>query len=397
MSAWYNDRPAREVVYQAIKYQQRDGWSHRDVLRLSHPKPPSVQHKEIYHWITEGWDGVGDIPHPDEALQQIWAFERVKRATTAEEVASLIREYRLLREAVPTQWLKSAPVWEALLTDIPMTALIRNLATLTRLGLLTPLSEITQRVTAQLTAGKWLRQARVHPITVLSALKTYAQGHGDRGKQAWQPVASVVDALDAAFYASFGNVLPTHKRWVLALDVSGSMGYGTIAGTPGLTPRIASAAMALITASVEPCTSIVAFSTELIPVTISPHQRLDDVIRMLQGIPMGGTDCALPMLWALEHQVATDVFAIYTDSETWYGQIHPVQALQHYRAQMGIPAKLVVVGMLANAFSIADPDDPGMLDCVGFDVATPQVISDFATDFLLGASQPLSVYDLERE
>jgi 60 kDa SS-A/Ro ribonucleoprotein len=45
---------------------------------------------------------------------------------------------------------------------------------------------------------------------------------------------------------------------------------------------------------------------------------------------------------------------------------------------MGIPAQLVVVGMVANRFTIADPDDAGMLDVVGMDTATPQVITDFA-------------------
>jgi 60 kDa SS-A/Ro ribonucleoprotein len=34
--------------------------------------------------------------------------------------------------------------------------------------------------------------------------------------------------------------------------------------------------------------------------------------------------------------------------------------------------------MVSNGFSIADPADPGMLDVVGFDTATPQLISDFA-------------------
>jgi 60 kDa SS-A/Ro ribonucleoprotein len=69
---------------------------------------------------------------------------------------------------------------------------------------------------------------------------------------------------------------------------------------------------------------------------------------------------------------------IYTDSETWAGSIHPAQALREYRQRMGIPAKLVVVGMVSNGFSIADPNDAGMLDVVGFDTATPTVIGDFA-------------------
>jgi 60 kDa SS-A/Ro ribonucleoprotein len=37
-----------------------------------------------------------------------------------------------------------------------------------------------------------------------------------------------------------------------------------------------------------------------------------------------------------------------------------------------------VVGMTSNGFSIADPTDGGMLDVVGFDTATPQLIAEFA-------------------
>ncbi|MGO9985301.1 MAG: TROVE domain-containing protein, partial [Rhodomicrobium sp.] len=93
--------------------------------------------------------------------------------------------------------------------------------------------------------------------------------------------------------------------------------------------------------------------------------------------PFGGTDCALPMLHAMEKGLKVDAFVVYTDSETWAGKIHPVQALKEYRTKTGIAAKLVVVGMVSNGFSIADPNDGGMLDVVGFDAAAPAVIADF--------------------
>ena len=51
----------------------------------------------------------------------------------------------------------------------------------------------------------------------------------------------------------------------------------------------------------------------------------------------------------------------------WAGKVHPHKALRAYRERTGIPAKLVVVGMTATGFSIADPDDGGMLDIAGFD------------------------------
>jgi 60 kDa SS-A/Ro ribonucleoprotein len=38
---WYISREADELAHQAVKYQQRDGWSHGDLLRLAHGIPPA--------------------------------------------------------------------------------------------------------------------------------------------------------------------------------------------------------------------------------------------------------------------------------------------------------------------------------------------------------------------
>jgi 60 kDa SS-A/Ro ribonucleoprotein len=84
------------------------------------------------------------------------------------------------------------------------------------------------------------------------------------------------------------------------------------------------------------------------------------------------------MLYAMEREREVDTFVIYTDSETWAGAVHPAEALREYRRRSGIDARLVVVGMVSNGFSIADPGDPGMLDVVGFDAATPALIAGFA-------------------
>ena len=199
------------------------------------------------------------------------------------------------------------------------------------------------------------------------------------------------DALDKAFYATFQNVEPCGKPMLLALDVSGSMDGSMIAGSC-LSAREASAAMALVTAATEPDCEIIAFSAAakgyggqwgggesgITRITLSPRMRVDSVIEKVRAIPMGCTDCALPMLYAQALEREIDTFVIYTDSETWAGDIHPAQALREYRRASGIDARLVVVGMVSNGFSIADPADQGMLDVVGFDTATPQLISDFA-------------------
>lgn len=48
-------------------------------------------------------------------------------------------------------------------------------------------------------------------------------------------------------------------------------------------------------------------------------------------VHMGGTDCALPMIYAKQQKLDVDVFIVYTDSETWFGKIHPSEALKDYR------------------------------------------------------------------
>lgn len=375
---WYEVQTPQKLAYGAIKYQSRDGWSHRDLLRLAHPKPGSQAHGIIYHWMTQGWPGVGDEPHDVEAVRQIWAFEKAKRAASEAEIVALIRDTKLPREAIPTQFLTSPSVWEALLEEMPLAAMVRNLATMTKIGLLTRTSDATKTVVKTLGDGEKIRRARLHPIALLSALTTYSGGKGVKGSATWNAVPKITDALDGAFYTAFGAVEATNKRFVLALDVSGSMGFSTIAGVAGLTPRVASSAMAMVTNAVENDVQMLAFSDTLQTMNLSRKQRLDDVLKTVDNIPMGATDCALPMLWASKTKAKVDVFVVYTDSETWFGSVHPVEALRRYREETGIAAKLIVVGMVANKFSIADPNDAGMLDVVGFDSSAPQLMSDFS-------------------
>lgn len=383
-SNWYNEKSVDQLAYQVVKYRQRGGWTHRDVLRLAHPVAVDEGHNEIFAWLT----GKGEATHP-----LIQDFERVQNADTDREVVSILQDNESLPwETIPTQFLKSPRVWEALLPNLPMTAMIRNLGRMSSIELLQPMSDAARIIADKLRNQDYLRKARVHPLNLLVALKTYQQGHGMRGKLTWQPVAQIVDALDDAFYLSFGNVESTGKRTMLALDVSGSM-TSSLAGMP-LSCREGSSAMAMVTARTEPEHVFIIFSSAgesfmesdndggwgnsgVGTFDISPRERLDDIVSRTHGLLFGGTDCALPMIYAQQMGMEIDSFLIYTDNETWAGDIHPCQALTEYRQKSGIGAKLVTVGMTSDGFSIADPNDAGTLDCVGFSTSTPQLIADF--------------------
>jgi len=272
---------------------------------------------------------------------------------------------------------------------MPPHALLRNLGNLGKCGLLVPGSQAAIDVIAKLRETAALGAARVHPIAILSAFLTYKSGHGVRGSGVWPVVTLVVDALDEAFYASFGTVEPSQGRVLMGLDVSGSMTGGDIAGVPGLTPMQGAVAMAMVTAAVEKQCIVTGFSRGLTLLDVSPRRRMDDNIAALRNLPFETTDCSLPMVYAGMKGIEVDTFVIYTDNETYAGKMHPFRALQAYRAAFNAKAKLVVVGMTSTGFTIADPSDAGMMDVVGFDTAAPQAISQFAKGFTGPLDRPL--------
>jgi 60 kDa SS-A/Ro ribonucleoprotein len=399
ISRWYNEKSVEDLSYQMIKYQQRNGWSHRDILRLCHVKTKDPNRNSLYRWAVSGVDGLGprtvarrmpgksrlEIEKHYEGFnlgclpEQVLAMEAAKKAPNAKELAKLIVDHSLPRECVPTHFLQDHEIWDALLQHMPIHAMIRNLGNMTRIGLLESESEATKNVISNLGNVQKLKKGRVHPIAILAALLTYKQGKGIRGGNTWTPILEIDQALEKAFYLSFGTIEPSNKKTMWALDVSGSMSGGTVAGVPGLTPRIASAALALVAANVEKDSLFVAFSTTLRELNIRPTMRLEQLISDVAMLPFGGTDCSLPMLAAKKNDIEIDTFVVLTDSETWAGRTHPSVALQAYRNAKGIDSKLVVVGMVSNGFTIADPNDPGMLDVIGFDTATPDLISTFSS------------------
>jgi len=247
---------------------------------------------------------------------------------------------------------------------------------MTAIGLAAPLSAATRLITARLADQEFLRKSRVHPLAVLVAARQYAQGYGNKGSLTWTPVPAIGQALDAAFYKAFGNVVPTGKDILYGVDVSGSMSMGQIAGMP-ITPREAAAALALVLASTEQNYHIMGFSDRFINLGIRPGMTLEEATRRTGELPFSCTDCALPMVWATQARAHVDGFVVITDNETYAGDIHPTQALKQYRDQFEPGARLAVVGMTATEFSIADPNDSGMMDVVGFDTAAPAIISDF--------------------
>ena len=399
---WFKGRKNETLALQLVKYKQREGWSMKDVLRLAKPVPETEVQGKLFGWTAKHekaeWAKAPVAPG-DKALDFVWAVEQasglklVAEQADSEEVKAILAEanqasvkklvdlivtHRLPREALPTEALNRVEVWEALLQEMPMTAMIRNLGTMSKVGLLKPLSDAEKLVFQRLTDAERLRGAKVHPIQILSALRTYSSGRGVRSAATWNVSNKVVEALDEAFELSFGVVEPAGTRHLLALDVSASMSGGEIAGVPGLSPSAATAALAVVAARTEPWTAVMGFSDRFRDLGLTARDRVDEATRKVSGLTFGSTDASVPMTWALQNKIQVDTFVVLTDNETHAGGSHPVQALEKYRQATGIGAKLIVVGMTSTGFTIADPNDAGMLDVVGFDGATPALMAKFA-------------------
>ncbi|WP_425147533.1 RNA-binding protein Rsr [Deinococcus sp.] len=369
----YDSLPTERLALWAVKYKARDGWSQADALRLAHPKVTDPARNAVLKFIV---DGVLEGSHAETRV--IEGSLLVQEASSDEAAASLMREYGVPLEAVPTH-LRGAEVYRAALATNGLTWLFRNLGNLGRLGVLSVNDrELADAVIARIIDPAALKRGRIHPIDALKARLVYGQGRGVRGDGAWMPVPRVVDALDQAFYTAFGNVQPAGTRHLLALDVSGSMTSGNVSGVPGLTPNMAAAAMSMLALRSEPSALTMGFADQFRPLHMTPGDTLDGAMKKAQAASFGATDCALPMLWAAQQRLKVETFVVYTDNETWAGKVHPTAALDQYRQRMGIGARLIVVGLTATGFSIADPARGDMLDVVGFDSAAPEVMSSFA-------------------
>ena len=129
---------------------------------------------------------------------------------------------------------------------------------------------------------------------------------------------------------------------------------------------------------------------------ITASDTLESAIKKVQDYSFGATDCSLPMNYANFKGMDVESFMVLTDHETWFGDIHPAQAIADYRAkqlkkangfkkdskshELAIrcaDARFAFVAMVSTRNTIADPKDDKMLDVVGFDSGTPSMLSSF--------------------
>ena len=376
VARWYTEKPVDKLAMQVIKYQSRENWSHSRLIKLSHPVAGDPLRNTLFKWVRKGSEG---MEKGEMTPSLIVGMELLKRATSAKTAVSLIEQYGLPREAVPTNLLNDPDVWHSLLPHMGLTAMLRNLGKMSNIGLLRDGSDATRFVLERMLNPESLRKERIHPYNVLVALTTYQRGCGLKGSSSWPVVRQIANGLNETFYASFGHVSPSNKRTLLCMDVSSSMSMSIIQDS-AISAAMGSAAMVMATIRSEPVWEVMGFSHEFKKLDkITPHATLNEILEYTKRMNFGATDCSLPMEWAKKNRVEVDTFIVYTDNETNANRLPPHTSLENYRQAMGIGARMIVVAMSPSRYTIANSKDGGMLDVIGFDSAAPNLISAFSS------------------
>jgi 60 kDa SS-A/Ro ribonucleoprotein len=377
LQGWYDSadqRHAGALAYQLVKYRQRNGWTHRDLLRLSHATP-----SPLLAWAAGKGEADSEQPILEIGLPAIiGAFEDLQaHPTDVKRAVELITVYRLPWEVVPTELHDSPEVWAALLEAMPPTALLRNLGRLTRLGVVKPFSDGLKRAVATLTSAERLSKARVHPMAVLLAGRIYGQGHGIKGATTWTPVQQINDALDDAFYAAMASVPQDPRRTLVAVDVSGSMFHATVADYP-ITAGEAAAAMAMVIARSTPEHFVLGFTTRPIALEISPRMRFHEAVAAVRQLRPENTDASVPMRWCEAEGLKAETIVALTDNATWAGSMHPAVALESLRKNVAPGLRFIDCAFTPTTGGIGDTVDPLTLHCVGLDSDLPEIVRSFA-------------------
>jgi 60 kDa SS-A/Ro ribonucleoprotein len=375
---WLSREDVKGLAYQLLKYQQRNGFSHRDALRLFHVKPPTEDHQLLFDWVVKGWE---QLPKKSlsSAMEQIWWYEWLKR--NPKRAHEAISNGRLTFEMAAPVGNMDVRAWQLLFDDMPIGATLRNLGSLTEIGVLRADSPANlDRLEKILNDGAYLRKGRIHPIDVLKALKTYASGGKlGRSQKTWTPVPRIVDILEKALELSFDVAEPTGKVFMHAVDISGSMS-ASVVGSIGLTCSEIATTMALVAVKAEKNYAIRGFSTQFRDLGITKQDSFRSALKKASNQTFGATDASVTYDWMMKNNFKADVVCFWTDSESWAGYKHPSQALAEYRRKVNPNVKAVYVTLTPYNITLVDPKDPLSWDMGGFDPSMPRLIQSIAND-----------------
>lgn len=271
--------------YWAIKYgsdRGNGGYSLADMIRTTHPK---CEHNAIIAYLLG--------KNPKTGLPQIDCFEALKYAKSDTDKVALITTGRLPHEVATTFAGGSKAVWKAIVPQMPIFALLKNLATIERQGVMNDVRDV---VVATFQNKDKVRNSKILPFRFIDAMEHVRDG-------------KVKDALRDALEISFESIPDFEGNTGVLLDVSPSMFH---------TPNLMKTASVLATSIMKKTGGngeLVLFGNTAQVHHISMRDSLLTQAETLARIQIPGTNQGIAIQTLLNARKSVDNLIIITDGE----------------------------------------------------------------------------------
>jgi 60 kDa SS-A/Ro ribonucleoprotein len=297
--------------YWTIKYGsgQREGFTLADIVKTTHP---TGMNKDIANYILDKDARVTKAKTP-----KLYWFDKLKSADSTESMIKAITEGQLPHEVASTFAGSQKDVWGAIFPNLPIFALLRNLATLSRHGVL---KTSRKEVEAMFKDTDRIHKAKIFPFRFLDAYNAIKEK-----VDSW-----VLDSLRDGIDASFENIPDFPGTTAVFLDISGSMSsyleqsalFGVCCALKGSNNKF------------------YLFNTET---TEARTSRRVPILDQAQKIHIaGGTDVGSPFRRITKDREKVDNIILITDEQQNTGS-PAYRAFMVYRSTVNPKAKLFVV------------------------------------------------------
>jgi 60 kDa SS-A/Ro ribonucleoprotein len=381
------------------KYKCRHGISHRKVIRSCHPKPPNEKFDFIFRYVARGLKKANEKFPTTSAAKRVFSddcedlirdYETIRSGSASQDVViKTIKIWRLTWEHVPAKYLKSAEVWKTLLlhTQMPVTALIRNLVKMTRLDILQPNSEGENMVCTKLNSPSIVEQTRIHPFHVLTALTAYRRGKKEKTGQEEDITWAVSDRIVQALYQFFVHshaLPPTEKRLLLAIDIA--MEMEKLVGSSCVMIKEAAVALAVVMLQNASKSDLVVFGRVTNRFEIQPqNMNAIDIESILESIHQTADETSKPnysspFMHAKQKSEVYDGIILLTSKFDAEEAAVIRNSFQEYKKEKNPNAKCVII-TFCHSEHVGSENDLDILEVEGVDSCAAKEMMEFINGF----------------
>lgn len=350
-------------------------WTLRDIIRVTRPKPVTPFHESLFRYIVRGLQ-YHDIPQ----LPQISCVEELKEVTRVynqgetekrrylELVRTLVSKGRLPYEVVIGIVAPVSNVWEYLMKQMPMFALLRHLNTLQRHDVFNERNNV-KYVCSRLTDKNAIAKSMIWPNQIARAYRNYGGN------------TEILDALREMADTAFSNLPKIPGITKFFLDISGSMNgnlkeHGAILGMGALRnsedaefwcfgtelwyPRISTRDCVLT--NVDRVVDMDGGGTNI---GMCMEHMLGQINNNRSDYYYGGYERNVPMGVRSNSPVFADNIIILTDEQQNAGT-PLIKKFREYRRTVNPDAKLFIIDVSPYHEHVADADEPGVYFIFGW-------------------------------